>query len=81
MDREEFDNLLYRYTFFCLSDLIDHVKDIQEELECLYLDLQDVSCGSTQEEQAAKARMEQRLKALQLRRRAAYLSHPDREES
>lgn len=66
MNAEKYDNLMYRYTFSCLSDLIDHIKDIQADLECLCLDLEELSDGVPDEE--LKARLEERLERLRSRR-------------
>ena len=68
MDQENFDNVLYRYAFLSLSDLMDHIKEIQQELEDLYLDIQDLTDSGNSDPAAARALLEQRLQMLQARR-------------
>ena len=73
MKEELFENLVYRHSFACLSDLIDHAKNIQEELEDLYLNVQELEDLSPDDRAAAEAILEQRLRDRQYRRRNLFL--------
>ena len=73
MKEELFENLVYRHSFACLSDLIDHAKNIQEELEDLYLNAQELADLSPDDRAAAEAVLEQRLRDRQYRRRNLFL--------
>ncbi len=73
VDQEHFENLIYRHAFACITDLINHSKDIQEELEDLYLNVQDLEDLPPEDRDVKLSILEQRLLDRQYRRRNRYL--------